>query len=336
MMTPIHADGFEQVALCRDEETGLRSVVVLHDTTLGPALGGVRMHAYRDEDAAVLDGLRLAEAMTLKAAAAGLGLGGGWSIMIGDPARHKDERLLRAHGRALAAFGGRFIPVNDIGTTQADIRVIGRETSPVCAAGDPSPLTALGVLEGIRACLRAFGGDGGLAGVRVCVQGVGNVGSALADLLAAEAAELIVADTDPRRADAVAARHGARVVAPEAAPTVACDVLAPCGLGSVVTDETLPRLDCRIIAGGANNVLATPAHAAMLQARGILYAPDFCVNAGGLIFLEEQLLGHDSAHAEARVRQVGVRVAEVIDRSRRTGVSTADAATELARARLRP
>ncbi|MFD0448436.1 Glu/Leu/Phe/Val dehydrogenase dimerization domain-containing protein [Streptomyces indonesiensis] len=233
MMTPIHADGFEQVALCRDEETGLRSVVVIHDTTLGPALGGVRMHAYPDEDAAVVDGLWLAEAMTLKAAAAGLGLGGGWSIMI-------------------------------------------------------------------------------------------------------EAAELIVADTDPRRADAVAARHGARVVAPEAALAVACDVLAPCGLGSVVTDQTLPWLECRIIVGGANNVLATPAHAAMLQARGILYAPDFCVNAGDLIFLEEQLLGHDSAHAEARVRQVGVRVAEVLDRSRRTGVSTADAATELARARLRP
>jgi leucine dehydrogenase len=334
MLTPIDVDGFERVVSCRDEETGLRSVAVVHDTALGPALGGVRMRVYPGGDAALADSLRLAEAMTLKAAAAGLALGGGWSAVIGDPARDKSEALLRAHGRLLATFGGRFIPVNDVGTTQADIRVLGRETAPVCDAGDPSPMTALGVLEGIRACLRARDGDGGLAGVRVCVQGVGNVGAALADLLAAEHAELIVADTDPRKADAVAARHGARVVAPEAAPGVACDVLAPCALGGVVTDETLPLLRCRVIAGGANNVLATPAHAAALQARGILYAPDFSVNAGGLVFLEERLLGHDQATAEARVRQVGDRVAEVIDRSRRAGTPTTDAAVELAHARL--
>ncbi|MEU6919241.1 Glu/Leu/Phe/Val dehydrogenase family protein [Streptomyces olindensis] len=331
----LRAGGAEQVLFGHDARTGLRSVIAVHDTTLGPALGGVRMHAYQDENAALDDALRLARAMTLKASAAGLGLGGGWSVVIGDPARDKTEELLRAHGRFIATLGGRFIPVNDIGTTQADIEVIGREAAPVCDSGDPSPMTALGVLEGIRACLRATGGDGDLAGVRVCVQGVGNVGSALAALLAAESAELVVADTDPARAAAVAERHGARVVDPADAARTECDVLAPCAMGAVVDDATLPGLRCRIIAGGANNVLARPGHAAALAERGILYAPDFCVNAGGLVFLEEQILGHDRTTAEQRVRQVGVRVAEVIDRARRTGVTTTEAAVALAEARLR-
>ncbi|WJV50847.1 Leu/Phe/Val dehydrogenase [Streptomyces flavofungini] len=330
----LRSGGFEQVLFHQDARTGLRSLVVLHDTTLGPALGGVRMHAYASETAALEDGLRLARAMTLKAAAAGLDLGGGWSVVLGDPARDKTEALLRAHGRFVATLGGRFIPVNDVGTTQADLKVIGTEAAPVCADGDPSPMTALGVLEGIRACLRATGGDGGLRGVRVCVQGVGNVGAALARLLAAQDAELLVSDVDPGRADAVARSVGARVVDPAAAALTACDVLAPCALGGVVDDRTLPRLRCRIIAGGANNVLAAPEHAAALEARGVLYAPDFCVNAGGLVFLEERLRHHDDARTEQRVRQVGERVATVIEHARRTGVPPTAAALTLARARL--
>jgi glutamate dehydrogenase/leucine dehydrogenase len=212
--------------------------------------------------------------------------------------------------------------------------VIGIEASPVCADGDPSPMTALGVLEGIRACLRATGGDGSLQGVRVCIQGAGNVGAALARLLAAESAYLLVSDTDARRADAVARTVGARVIDPATAAVAECDVLAPCALGNVVNDRTLPELRCRIIAGGANNVLARPEHAAALDTRGILYAPDFCVNAGGLIFLEERLLGHDDARAEHRVRQVGERVARVIEHARRAGGSPTEAALALARARL--
>ncbi|MFE5121456.1 Leu/Phe/Val dehydrogenase [Streptomyces sp. NPDC056669] len=332
----LRSGGFEQALFSHDAETGLRSLVVSHDTTLGPALGGVRMYPYEDETAALEDGLCLAQAMTLKAAAAGLDLGGGWSVIIGDPARDKTEALLRAHGRFIATLGGRFIPVNDVGTTQADLKVIGTEASPVCADGDPSPMTALGVLEGIRACLRATGGDGSLGGVRVCVQGAGNVGAALARLLAAESAELLVSDTDARRADAVARIVGARVIDPTTAAVAECDVLAPCALGGVVNDRTLPELRCRIIAGGANNVLAAPEHAAALAARGILYAPDFCVNAGGLIFLEERLLGHDNARAEHRVRQVGERVATVIEHARRSGVPPTEAALSLARARLHP
>ncbi|MER5305918.1 Glu/Leu/Phe/Val dehydrogenase dimerization domain-containing protein [Streptomyces lasiicapitis] len=331
----LRSGGFEQALFNHDARTGLRSLVLIHDTTLGPALGGVRMHPYETETAALEDGLRLAEAMTLKAAAAGLALGGGWSVVIGDPAHDKTEALLRAHGRFVATLGGRFIPVNDVGTTQADLKVIGTEAAPVCADGDPSPMTALGVLEGIRACLRATGGDGSLRGVRVCVQGAGNVGAALARLLAAESAELLVSDIDPRRAAAVARAVGARVVDPATAAITECDVLAPCALGSVVNDRTLPELRCRIIAGGANNVLAAPEHAAALEARGILYAPDFCVNAGGLIFLEERLLGHDDARAEHRVRRVGERLATVIEDARRSGVTPTEAALTQARARLR-
>ena len=332
---PLVASGAEQVLFSHDARTGTRSVIVAHDTTLGPALGGVRMHAYADEETALSDALRLARAMTLKAAAAGLDLGGGWSVILGDPARDKTEEVLRAHGRFIASLGGRFIPVNDVGTTQADIKVLASETSPACDSGDPSPMTALGVLEGIRACLRAEGADGGLSGVRVCVQGVGNVGSALADLLAAESAELVLADIDAARAAEVAERLGARVIAPSAVAGAACDVLAPCAMGALVDDTTLPRMRCRIVAGGANNVLAAPGHAAALAARGILYAPDFCVNAGGLIFLEEQLLGRDRTQAEQRVRRVGQRVADVIAEARRTGATTTDAAVELARTRLR-
>lgn len=332
----LQSGGFEQALFHHDAETGLRSLVLLHDTTLGPALGGVRMQPYESENAALEDGLRLAQAMTLKAAAAGLDLGGGWSVIIGDPVRDKSEALLRAQGRFVATLGGRFIPVNDVGTTQADLEVIGTEASPVCADGDPSPMTALGVLEGIRACLRATGGDGSLRSVRVCVQGVGNVGAALARLLAAEGAELLVSDVDSRRADAVARGVGAHVVDPATAVIADCDVLAPCALGSVVNGRTLPELRCRIIAGGANNVLAAPGYAAALEARGILYAPDFCVNAGGLVFLEERLRKHDDARAELRVRQVGERLTAVIEHARRSGVPPTEAALALARERLRP
>ena len=326
--------GFEQLVFCYDAGTGLRSLVAIHDTRLGPALGGVRMWAYESEEAAVDDCLRLAAAMTLKAAAAGLCLGGGASIVIADPTQAKTEALLRAHGRFIASLGGRFIPVNDVGTTQADMEVLRREASPVCVSGDPSPMTALGVVEGIRACLRATGGDGTLSGVRVAIQGVGNVGGALARMLAAEGARLVVSDLDPRKITDIAAETRARIAEPDALLETECDVLAPCALGSVIDATSLPRLRCRIVAGGANNVVAAPGLADALARRGILYAPDFCVNAGGLVYLEEKLLGHTDDQAACRVRKVGERVAAVLERARRESVSTVRAATDLAMARL--
>ncbi|MEU7745986.1 Glu/Leu/Phe/Val dehydrogenase dimerization domain-containing protein [Nonomuraea sp. NPDC049158] len=327
-------DRFEQVVLGNDPATGLRSIIVIHDTTLGPALGGVRMWPYASDAAAMADGLRLARAMTLKAAAAGLDLGGGAGIVIGDPARDKSEALLRAHGRFIATLGGRFIPVNDVGTGQADIEVIGRETAPVCDKGDPSPYTALGVLASIRAGLRAAHGSGDLAGVTVAVQGAGNVGSQLARLLRAESAEVLIADLVDGRVRDVAERYGARWMSPQDILSASCDVFAPCALGEVVTGETLPRLRCRVIAGGANNVLAEPGLADVLARRGILYAPDFLASAGGLVYLEGRLLGHDDARSTARVERVGGIVADVFERAEREHITTVEAATAIAHARL--
>ncbi|MFD1541025.1 Glu/Leu/Phe/Val dehydrogenase family protein [Nonomuraea guangzhouensis] len=331
---PKTTDEAEQVVFGSDPATGLRSIIIIHDTTLGPALGGVRMWPYAGEAEALADGLRLARAMTLKAAAAGLGLGGGAAIVIGDPARDKSEALLRAHGRFIATLGGRFIPVNDVGTGQADIEVIGRETAPVCDNGDPSPYTALGVLESIRAGLRAARGSGELAGATVAVQGAGNVGSHLTRLLRAESADVVIADLVGERARDVAERYGARLMSPQDIVSAPCDVFAPCALGEVVTEETLPRLRCRVIAGGANNVLAEPGLADELARRGILYAPDFLANAGGLVYLEGRLLGHDDARSTARVERVGGIVAGVFERAGREHITTVEAATAIAHARL--
>ncbi|MEV1248268.1 Glu/Leu/Phe/Val dehydrogenase family protein [Nonomuraea sp. NPDC050022] len=224
--------------------------------------------------------------------------------------------------------------MNDVGTVQADIEVIGRETAPVCDKGDPSPYTALGVLASIRAGLRASAGSGDLAGATVAVQGAGNVGSHLARLLRAESAEVLIADLVDRRARDVAERYGARRMSPQDILSASCDVFAPCALGEVVTGETLPRLRCRVIAGGANNVLAEPGLADALTRRGILYAPDFLVNAGGLVYLEGQLLGHDDARSAARVERVGGIVADVFERADREHITTVEAATAIAHARL--
>lgn len=329
----VNTTGFEHVILCRDDPSGLRSIIAIHNTSLGSALGGVRMRPYPDETAALDECTELAAVMTRKAAIAGLDFGGGWSIIIGDPQQDKTEALLHAHGRAIATLGGRFIPINDVGTTQADLAVIGQETSPI-ALGDPSPMTALGVLEGMRACVHATGGTS-LGGLRVCVQGTGNVGAALVRLLTAESAQVIVSDILPDRAQGLADETGASVAAPDEVLALPCDILAPCAVGAVVTDDTLPKLRCRIIAGGANNVLAAPDHAAELDRRGILYAPDFCINAGGLIFLEERVLGHRDEHARRRVLAVGQLISDVLDRARRDNISTIQAAHVLADIRLR-
>jgi leucine dehydrogenase len=330
------ADGFEQVVFCHDRASGLRSIIAIHDTALGPALGGVRMWPYASEEAALEDCLRLAQGMTYKAAAANVDLGGGKSVILGDPGRDKTADLLRAHGRFIQTLGGRYIPGIDVGTEQSDLRVIGEEAERVsCVGGDPSPMTALGVLEGIRACLRADGGDGDLAGVRVCVQGAGHTGSSLAAQLAQAGAEVLVADVDQSRAATLAARILGHVIAPDDAVSAECDVFAPCALGAVVNDETVPRLRCRIVAGSANNVLGEPRHGEELDARGVLYAPDYVVNAGGLVYLEEEILGHDDATARERVLGVGAQVARVIEHARGSGISTARAATELAEQRLR-
>lgn len=331
----ITAEAYEQVVFCHDAASGLRSIIVVHDTTLGPALGGVRMWPYADEQEALIDCMRLARGMTFKAAAAGVNLGGAKSVIIGDPNRDKSEALLRAHGRFIQSLGGRYIPGIDVGTEMADLEVIGVEAERVsCVGRDPSPMTALGAFEAIRACLRAKDGDDSLSGVRVCVQGAGHVGTVLAELLAAEGAELLIADVAEDRAKALAARLDGKVVPADEAVAADCDVLAPCAMGAIINDASLPELRCRIVAGSANNVLERPDHGEALHERGILYAPDFCANAGGLILLEEEMFDHDDERTERRVRRVGDLVHAAIERAERDGISTARAAEALAHERL--
>ncbi|WP_414939147.1 Glu/Leu/Phe/Val dehydrogenase dimerization domain-containing protein [Amycolatopsis sp. cmx-11-51] len=329
-MEELSVNGFERVVVDRDPAGTARSIIAVHDTRLGPALGGVRMRPYPSEDDAVAECLSLARAMTVKAAAAGLDLGGGWSII---PASEKTPERLLAHGRAIATFGGRFIPVNDVGTDQADLRKIGEVTSPVCAQDDPSPWTALGVAAGIKACAR-FSGHPDLKGLRIGVQGAGHVGSALVRLLVEDGADVVVSDVIEDRATSLATETGATVADADTLLTSELDVLAPCALGEVITPETVGGLRCRIIAGGANNLLASPELAEDLRERRIVYAPDFCVNSGGVIFLQEQILGHTDESAHKRVLAVEGVIADLLARAESRGVTTTKAAHDLAQARL--
>lgn len=327
---------YEQVVFCSERGTGLRSIIAIHDTTLGPALGGVRMHPYASEEQALTDCLRLARGMTYKAAAAGLHLGGGKSVIIGDPRTEKTEALLRAHGRFIQTLSGRYIPGIDIGTEQRDMEILRLEVARVsCDGRDPSYFTALGVCAAIHAVGAESFGDRSLEGRRVAIQGTGHVGTHLAGLLAEAGAELIVCDVDTARAHAVADRIGARVIAPEEIVSEPCDIFAPCALGGVVDDGTIDKLACRAIAGAANNVLAEPRHAQALAERGIVYAPDFLANAGGLIFLEGELLGKDNEQVKRRVMGIGQQLGEVFARAREAGITSAEAAEQVATERLR-
>ncbi|HEY8340561.1 MAG TPA: Glu/Leu/Phe/Val dehydrogenase dimerization domain-containing protein [Egibacteraceae bacterium] len=338
-----HLDGHEQVVYGADPDAGLRCIIAIHSTRLGPALGGTRFYPYADETAALVDVLRLAKAMTYKAAVAGLDLGGGKAVIIGDPARDKREDLLRAYGRVVESLGGRYVTACDVGTTPADLAVVARETRWATGAdtseggsGDSGIMTAHGVFVGIRACLQRVFGDSSPRGRHVALQGVGKVGRRLAEALAAEGARLTVGDVDDGAATWCAEHLGAEVVGADKVHAVDADVFSPNALGGVLNDETLPELQCRIVAGAANNQLLEPRHGDALAEAGILYAPDFVINAGGLIQVADEL--HPDGRSEARVRarteQIGQRLLEVFDVAEREGVSTAVAADRVAERRI--
>ena len=270
---------YEQLVFCHDKATGLRAIIAIHDTTLGPALGGCRMWPYGTEDEAVTDVLRLARGMTYKAAASGLNLGGGKSVIFGDPDRDKTEALFRSFGRYVETLGGRYVAAEDVGTSTEDISHIQVETPHVVGvdvtrggSGDPSPLTALGVVQGMRACAEEVFGSASLRDRTVAIQGLGHVGYHLCRLLHADGANLVVTDLHPEVVHRATREFGAKPVEPGELLSIPCDVLAPCALGAVVNDETLPQFRCSIIAGSANNVLAEPRHGEALAERGILYA----------------------------------------------------------------
>lgn len=334
-------DGFEQVAYGHDAETGLQTIVAIHSTVLGPALGGTRFWPYPDEGRALVDVCRLARGMTYKHAAAGLDQGGGKAVILGDPRTLRSDSLILAYGRFVEGLAGRYVTAEDVGTTQADmdlIRSVTRHVAGVSEAlhgsGDPSPATALGVLWAMRAVATRLWGSPDLGGRHVCISGVGKVGSALADHLRAEGARLTVADVRGEVASAVAARTGAEVVQPARSHAVPCDVFSPCALGAVLDATTIPELACRAVVGSANNQLATETDAQRIQAAGVLYAPDYVVNAGGVINIAEERHGYDRLRAEERIRGIHDTVLRVLDLADADGLTTADAADRLAEARI--
>ncbi len=332
---------YEQLVFCHDKATGLRAIIAIHDTTLGPALGGCRMYPYMSEEDAIVDVLRLARGMTYKAAASGLNLGGGKSVIMGNP-EDKSEELLRSFGRYIETLGGRYIVAEDVGTSTEDMEHIRIETSHVVGvdvthggSGDPAPFTALGVVEGMRACAEEVFGSPSLEGRTVAVQGLGNVGSNLCQLLHhREGSNLIVTDIDRRAVEVMVKTFGAKPVEPDEILFLPCDILAPCALGAVVNGISLPNFRCSIIAGSANNILLEARHGEALAERGILYAPDYVINAGGLINVADELEGYDQTRATKRVARIYDSVKKIIAIAKRDGVPTNVAADTLALERI--
>lgn len=334
-------DDHEQVLFFYDRPSGLKAIIALHDTALGPAMGGCRFWPYADDAEALTDVLRLAKGMTYKAAMADLAFGGGKAVIIGDPRALRSEDLFRAFGRAVHSLGGMYYTGEDVGTSPSDMDWAGKETPYVLGrsvggGGDPSPLTAHGVLLGIKAAVRHRFGHDELQGLRVAVQGVGNVGGKVAAGLAREGAQLIVADRDAERAGRIARELGARQVGSEEIMAVDAEVFAPCALGGVIDDRSLARLSCDIVAGAANNQLHEPRHGAALHARGILYAPDYVINAGGVINIAQELRpgGYDRTQALAQVANIETTLAEIFERSERERRPTDQIADEVAQERI--
>ncbi|MCC3653044.1 NAD(P)-binding domain-containing protein [Streptomyces sp. S07_1.15] len=340
--------GHERVLLCQDRESGLKAVIALHSTALGPALGGTRFHAYASDEEAVLDALNLARGMSYKNALAGLPHGGGKAVIIGSPAPVsegglKSEALLRAYGRFVASLDGRYVTACDVGTYVADMDVVARECrwttgrSPENGgAGDSSVLTAFGVFQGMRASAQALWGEPTLRGRTVGVAGVGKVGHHLVDHLVEDGARVVVTDVRPESVERVRARHPQVVAVPDTESLIRADldVYAPCALGGALNDDTVPALTARVVCGAANNQLAHPGVEKDLAGRGILYAPDYVVNAGGVIQVADELLGFDFDRAKAKAAQIFDTTLAIFDRARTDGVPPAVAADRIAEQRM--
>jgi leucine dehydrogenase len=335
------AMGHERLVFCSRPEVGLQAVIAIHSTVLGPGLGGARMWPYASLDEAVTDVLRLSRGMTYKAAATGINLGGGKAVIVGDPKRDKSEALFRAFGRFVDSLGGAYITAEDVGTDTDDMDRVATETRWVAGvspeqggAGDPSPVTAFGVLQGIRACAVRLWGSPSLSGRTVAIQGLGSVGGHLAGYLLEEGARLSGCDIDPE-ATAHAAARGVEIVAPEAIYDVDCEIFAPCALGAILNDRTIPRLRAKAVAGGANNQLEDgDRHGRALAARGILYAPDFVINAGGLINVYNELIGYHKERALRMARGIFDNVLRAFAIAERDGVPPSEAGNRMAEERI--
>ena len=336
-----HGD-HEEVVFCHDKDCGLKAIIAVHNTTLGPALGGTRMWPYKTEEDALVDVLRLSKGMTYKASAAGLNLGGGKAVIIGDPKKDKTEAMFRTFGAYVNSLNGKYITAEDVGTTVHDMAYIFMETPYVTGipvsfggSGDPSPFTAHGVLMGIKASVKEKLKTDELKGVRVAVQGLGNVGANLVDYLVKEGALVTVADIDKDRVKYITQKYNLPTVDADSITISECDVFAPCAMGAVINDQTIAKLKCKIVAGGANNQLAEHRHGDALLELGILYAPDYVINAGGLMNVFVELEGYSRERAFEKTAQVYDNLMQVFQISRDEKVATHRAADRLAEKRIK-
>ncbi len=340
-------DNHEHLSFFCDPETGLKAIVAIHNTSRGPALGGCRMFPYASDEEAVRDVLRLSRGMTYKSALANLDLGGGKSVIIGNPREQKTEALMEAMGRHLESLGGRYIAAEDSGTSVPDLKVMGRHTGHVAGIasrtgfdgnpsnGDPSPATAYGTFIGLKAAVKHKLGRDNLNGLKVAIQGIGNVGFRLARHLKEAGAELWVYDIHEDNMHRAVDQLGARPAAAEDILSLPVDVVAPCAMGAVLNDHSIPQLQARVVAGAANNLLERPEHDAMLRDRGILYAPDFAINAGGIIDVFYERTGATPEKVRAHVDTIGDTLTEIFNRSERSGRPTGEIANELAEERFK-
>lgn len=328
-------DHHELVSFTEHHDSGLKAIIAVHNSNLGPAVGGCRMYPYNSDEQALEDVLRLSRGMTYKSALAGLPMGGGKAVIIGDHRRQKTPALLEAMGDFIEAQGGKYVTAEDSGTTVADMKVIGRRTKHVSGVdakqsfgGDPSPYTAMGIFHGIKAALAHKLGSDTVHGVRIAIQGAGSVGRYLAKLLIDEGAQVVVADVNQDNLDRVVAM-GAEAVSVDDIIAFDAEVFAPCAMGAVLNDETIPSLQAKIVAGGANNQLAEMRHGDALRDRGILYAPDFVINAGGIIEIHHQRAGSADLSRD-HVARIGDTLADVFNMSDDKNLSTVAVAEQLA------
>ena len=338
----IESRGHEQIVFCSDTHVGLQAIIAIHNTSLGPALGGTRMWTYATGDDALRDAIRLSRGMTYKAAIAGLNLGGGKGVIIGDPNKDKTEALFRTYGRFIEGLAGRYITAEDVGTTEREMEWVRMETKYVTGtskalggSGDPSPVTAFGVFVGMKASAKEVFGSDSLKGKRIIVQGAGNVASHLCRHLAQEGAQITITDIFEQKAKKVAKAVKGTYVKPEKIFSTAADIFAPCALGGILNDETIPRLKVGIVAGGANNqLLDEKKHMQMLVDRKILFAPDFAINAGGLINVANELEGYSEDRALKQAEGIYDILTEIFRKARSERIPTSIAANRLAEARI--
>ncbi len=324
--------GHEQVVFCHDASAGLKAIIAIHSTALGPALGGLRMWNYRCEEDALLDALRLSRGMTYKNAAMELGLGGGKAVIFGDSRLDKSPELFRAFGGFVESLGGRYITAEDVGTNEEDMSYIAQETSHVVGlggkSGDPSPITAYGVFLGIKASVEWVFGSDDLSNIKVALQGLGQVGLEITRLLSEHGAELVVTDINSERVRKAQELYGVESVEPEKIYEVQSDIFCPCALGAVINEDTVDKLNCKIVAGSANNQLKSNRFAEILEQRGILYAPDYIVNGGGVINASQELSGHpysiESTYEKLTI--IPKRLKQIFEFAARKKITTAEAA----------